>query len=283
MTDTRNRSHSQRGGSAVKLTIIILAVIAGVAVGGGLLLSMFGGNGSDGGSGSADRSPNTDPVEAITESLAAARLATCQANLKSLGIAMHTYRMDANDRMPVMRRQETVAGGANSTPTASNVTDFPPKWEALGDQAMQNVWLLMASDSVAEGVFKCPGDKDWENRDRDVARYGWTDPRQYSYGMQWPYAQDAAGNKNPARLGAPSTVMFADQSPGGPVGGSVLPSNHRTKGTVCVLSSGALLVIPPGSSDYDRGGNDDIYTNDADVAGGLPQGRKDTSITLSGR
>ncbi len=213
-------------------------------------------------------------------------LTYCQQNLRSIGMAMAVYRQGHNDRMPVIKIREGAAGGANSVPTEANQTDeefSSGQWQAvLGDQAMQNVWLLVATDAIDEGMFKCPAD-DWVGRPADAAKYGWTDPRQYSYGMQWPYQQDAAGRANPARLGTPSTILMADRSPGGPVGETRLPSNHPKNGTNVVLASGTVATFRDTAASTVGYGDDEIYTNAAGEVGGLPQAPKDTSITLSGR
>ncbi len=268
---TERRQHSQRGGAllsfivAALITSVITLVVLAV---GGVGLYILDGRGGWGGRGTNYFTP-------------------CQSNLRSIGTAMAAYRQDNNNRMPVIKMREAVAGGANSAPTAANQTDEPfssGQWQAmLGDQAMQNVWLLIVNDNIEEGMFRCPGDKDWVERPAHAAKYGWTDPHQYSYGMQWPYQQDAAGNANPARLGTPSTVMLADRSPGGPVGESRLPSNHPKNGLNVALASGGADKFTDTASSTAGSGDDEIYTNAAGEVGGLPQARKDTSITLSGR
>ena len=148
---------------------------------------------------------------------------------------------------------------------------------------MQNVWLSVAKGYVDERLFKCPGDTDWQPRDA-AGRYGWTDPHQYSYGMHWPYATDADGNGNPAPLSTDTyrlgVAIFADQNPGGPVGGSRSPSNHPRAGTNYVFADGTVRASRDGTSTF---GHDEIYTNEDGLAGGLPQSENDTSIALSGR
>ena len=223
-----------------------------------------------------------------------ARAVACQANLKSIGTAMASYRMNSGGNMPVIRRAEATPNGANTAPTAANQTDYDLgdpdapanelSWEVLGDQAMQNVWLLVMTDLLPEQIFHCPSDEDWRPRPATAGRYGWTSPRQYSYGMQWPYATDAAGKPNPARLGSPGTPMLADRNPGGPVGESLPPADHPKIGMNYATASGGAFANRNDTSQFGiNGDGDEIYTNAAGVAGGLPQGPKDTSITLSGR
>lgn len=221
-----------------------------------------------------------------------ARAAACKANLKGIGCAMLAYQ-EITGSLPLIKPYEAVPNGTNSAPTEANQTDYKlgdPRapedemtWEILGDQAMQNVWLSVAKGYVDERLFKCPGDTDWQPRDA-AGRYGWTDPHQYSYGMHWPYATDADGNGNPAPLSTDTyrlgVAIFADQNPGGPVGGSRSPSNHPRAGTNYVFADGTVRASRDGTSTF---GHDEIYTNEDGLADGLPQSENDTSIALSGR
>ncbi len=251
----------------MKLVIIIVACIGGSVIVVGILVAML--------------------LPSLSRARDKAVLTTCQAHLKTISLGLLTYQQD-NSSAPLIKMYEAAPNGANSAPTADSQTDEPfssGQWGAvLGDQAMQNVWLWITAEGyVDEDIFKCPGDPDWQPRDA-AGRYGWTDPHQYSYGMQWPYATDADGNGNPAPLSAatyrPGIVIFADQNPGGPVGGSRSPSNHPKVGTNYLLADGAVLASRDGTSTFN---GDDIYTNEDGLAGGLPQSEDDTSITLSGR
>ncbi len=252
----------------MKLVIIIVACIGGAAVVVGILVAML--------------------LPSLSKIRDTAVLTTCQAHLKIISLGLLTYQQNNLSAAPLIKMDEAAPNGANIAPTADSQSDerfSSGQWEAvLGDQAMQNVWLLIAAEGyVDEDIFKCPGDKDWRPRDA-AGRYGWTSPFQYSYGMQWPYATDADGNGNPALLSADTyrqgVVTFADQNPGGPVGGSRSPSNHPKVGTNYLLADGVVLVSRDGTSTFN---GDEIYTNEDGLAGGLPQSEDDTSITLSGR
>ena len=217
-----------------------------------------------------------------------ARRAVCQANLNGIGKAVTLYMFQNNDRAPMIKPNETVGGGANSAPTWANRTDDDydtGQWEtALGDQAMQNVWLLIKEGLVPADTFQCPADRDWEER-AAFTGYGWTSAYEYSYGMHWPYVLDAQGYRNPAPFSDAldgSAVIFADRNPGGPVGPAVLPSNHPNTGTGYLLFSGVVQWRHADDSACGIGG-DEIYTNATGVAGGRPQSKTDTSISLSGR
>jgi hypothetical protein len=216
----------------------------------------------------------------------------CQSNLRSIGTAMAAYREENDGQMPVFRARPMVSDAAvNEAPSGGSDNEFGERredgtyedWSALNDQAMQNVWLLVMADAVGEGMFKCPADEDWVERPADAPKYGWSSPYQYSYSMQWPYSQDAEGNTNPARLGSPSTIMMADFNPGGPVSESRRPSNHPKNGLNVALASGGADKHTDTTSSTAGFDNDEIYANAAGEVGGLPQHRKDTSITLSGR
>jgi len=223
--------------------------------------------------------------------------AACKANLSGIGKSLASYE-ESHGSLPLIKPYEAIPNGANSAPTEANQTDYrlgdtsAPEdemtWECLGDQAMQNVWLLVTARNVNERIFLCPADRLSERRGDDAAKYGWTDPRQYSYGMQWPYQTDAAGNANPAPFGAPNTIMLADRNPGGPVGEVRPPSNHSKYGTNCLLWDGSVVFsrregFPRRTVSTLGFEGDEIYANAAGEAGGLPQSATDTSITLSGR
>ena len=214
--------------------------------------------------------------------------AYCQANLNGIGKAITLYMFQNNDRFPMIRPNETVGGGANSAPTWANRTDDDydtGQWEAaLGDQAMQNVWLMIKEGLVPADTFRCPADRDWEERPTS-SRYGWTSAYEYSYGMHWPYVLEAQGDRNPAPFSVDldgGMVIFADLNPGGPIGPNRRPSNHPKEGTGYLLFSGTVQWQDPSRSACGIGG-DEIYTNAAGVAGGRPQSKTDTSISLSGR
>lgn len=240
----------------------------------------------------------------------------CQANLRGIGTAMAAYRQDENDRMPVYQKAPVSDTAVNDAPIDSNETDYgfgdteatsikDTDWTVLGDQAMQNVWLLVASDALAEGMFRCPADDEWQERGSDAKKYGWTSEFQYSYGMQWPYARSQVGNKkNSARLGSPSTILMADYNPAdyedtegiGEEGGEE-PSNHRNNGTNVSLASGGADKYTKTDNSLAGSGNDDIYTagpKDSAKAGYMPgsipkgsdrtyEARKDSAIALGGR
>jgi hypothetical protein len=218
------------------------------------------------------------------------------SNLNGMGKALALYMAANDDRTPLIKMAESDASGVNSAPTPANQTDgdhSSGEWETtLGDQAMQNVWLLVEEEIIDEKVFRCPADRKW--RARPATGYGWTSPYQYSYGLHWPYVADAAGNENPAPLVqgkvADTAVIMADRNPGGPVGeDGRKPSNHGKLGTGYLSFDCSVGWLGPDDSLVkrktllDRPVEDDIYTNAAGVAGGLPQSATDTSIALSGR
>jgi len=248
----------------------------------------------------------------------AAQFAACQANLKGIGTAMMAYQeQDKGNNMPVYKDAPDVDDDVNGAPTGSvdNTlgdadadSEEELDWTIMGDQAMQNVWLLIAAKYLDdEGIFHCIADRDWEPRPDDANKYGWTEADQYSYGMQWPYAENLAEEQNRAPLGTPNTALMADVAPveiviGDPVGVSeaddVRPSNHRTIGTNVLLASGGVKAYRETGNSLSGIGGDDIYTcgptDGTAEAGSMPgsvdagdddsyESDEDTSIALSGR
>jgi hypothetical protein len=209
----------------------------------------------------------------------------CITNLRTIGTGVLTYQVSNGERMPVMRAGPASDAGVNAPPTSDTITDAKysaDNWATLGDAGMQNVWLMVADQYVSPKGFHCPGDVEFVARPDD-AKYGWSSPYQYSYSIQWPYAQTAASDRNPASFNTQlaNVVTFADASPGGPVGPGRPASNHP--GTNMLWVSGSVEYYS--ASDKSTVGylDDDIYANTLGVAGGVPQGKHDTSLTLTGR
>jgi hypothetical protein len=214
-----------------------------------------------------------------------AQLGACKGNLKGIHGSIMMYQ-EAEERLPVMCRQPSSDADVNPAPTRANATDAPydeSGWEELGDQAMQNMWLLIANENVGQTGFKCPGDEDWQSRVPE-AKYGWTNSDQYSYSIQWPYTQDADGKPNPSPFAAPphgDTIIVADRSPGGAVTDSRPHTNHSAT-VAFVYWSGAVDTHEATDSRAGIDGNN-IYTNAHGEAGGMPANEHDTSLSFSPR
>ena len=263
-------------GSGAKLALIVGCVIGGLAVISLLFVAVF---------------PLT-----LHHSRDLAKRAVCLNNLGNIGKGLVLYE-EPNGLFPLMEYREQAPNSVNTAPTPGNTTDADSsQWaEAMGGSPMQNVWLLIRNSLAEEHHFRCPADRDHEMRgqiESPVAAYGWNSPYNYSYGMHWPYHEDAAGKPNPAPLSGElhdDMVIFADLNPGGPVGPDRPPSNHGKLGTCVVTASGAARFMGETSSvfSFDDGpeprGADEIYANQDGVAGGLPASATDTSMSLSGR
>ena len=210
----------------------------------------------------------------------------CITNLRAIGLGVASYKASNRAHTPVLRKLPSTDAGVNAAPTPDTVTDekyAENNWSQLGDQGMQNVWLMLADNTIPQTAFKCPGDAGYEQRTA-TATYGWSSPTQYSYSIQWPYGCDA--NREQRNLAAftatlEEVAVFADRSPGGPVDRDRAPSNHS--GTNVLWASGSVQYF--GIADRSTVGHrdDEIYTNAKGVAGGIPQGVQDTSLTLTGR
>jgi hypothetical protein len=224
-----------------------------------------------------------------------AKLTRCKINLKAIGAGAMTYKSANRERPPVMGDRPTTDAGVNLSPTSDNGSDVKygePRadgtiedWSALGDNGMQNVWLMISSAVVEEKAFDCPGDTGHKKRRTDF-QYGWTSPNQYSYSIQWPYARSAAGDTNPAAFNAKleDVVIFADRNPGGRVSED-RPRNHGTLGIDLLWMDGSVETYNDVEDQVSLAGygNDDIYTNALGIAGGFPQNPTDTSLNLSPR
>jgi hypothetical protein len=222
--------------------------------------------------------------------------AACMANLSAIGKSVVMYSVESNDkyRFPLLRS----SGDPNAPLSAGTVAE--DIWSPdLGANGMQNVWLLVQQNFLSQAAFHCPSDEQWQKR-ASTAKFGWAGLSEFSYGVQYPYASDAAGLANaatpavtayfdgPEPESSPASspqacksdsVIFADRNPGGTVDGKRLPSNHRGDGQA-VLKADISVSFYKSLADSNAGlGGDDIYTNAKGVAGGVPVNDKDTSIT----
>ena len=240
-------------------------------------------------------------VPALQYALSLARKTTCMGSLDGLGTSLAMYTQSSGGRMPIIDRGKTNPEGPidPNGPTNVPLGEGGEDWAGLGENAMQNVWLLIKLDLLVEDAFQCPADDDYVSR-KDSARalgktrpaeFGWYETANYSYGMHWPYDGDGTDlNPGPLNDALPAAaVIFADKNPGGavsPVEGGRAPSNHQTLGTCYLTASGnvGFCDIVDGSQCGKNG--DDIYTvqtpdgENSNQTGQLPQNRNDTYICL---
>jgi prepilin-type N-terminal cleavage/methylation domain-containing protein len=224
------------------------------------------------------------------------RRTACRNNLKSVGVGLTQYTgtSDMNGPFPILDRtftnphadlsQSTGADDANLC--SSGGAAGTGSKSALGENAMQNMWLLMKAGMAEERHFRCPSDTGWTARlnapGKQVTwRYGWGDLSQFSYGIQYPY--DPNGNANPAcpynrwnslneRL-----VIMADRNPGGSVqtiSPIRKPSNHPDGEAILYrgLSADFYESKQDSKASYQ---NDDIYVNSDGQVGAVPKDKAD--------
>lgn len=242
-------------------------------------------------------------LPAVRMAQALARMDACLANLRGIGQALAVYAGATQGQTPLINRTYT---NPEATINPAGPTDRPfgidgEIWTSLGENAMQNVWLLIKDDHIQEEMFRCAADDGYVPRTLSATaaghdwpkRFGWYEADNFSYGMHWPYRGDGGG-ANPAPFGGSlsgSVVIFADQNPGGPVGTDpedYPPSNHQLLGTSYLMASGSV-GFRRGLEDSRCGRfGDDIYTvqdaagNNTDQTGALPASADDTYICLVG-
>ncbi len=217
-----------------------------------------------------------------------AKQAACQANLNSVGKAIALYTTSANDQFPVF----TNAGDANETVATTGSIGELFNGD-LEEHGMNNVWLLIDEGMVSQAAFRCASDGDWLERTGNDAA-GWSDGRNFSYTISWPYAKDASDNPNAAPLTNQNLdggfAMMADRMPldsdGNPanVGGNVDPSNHFKDGEAVLYKNYSVQFYK--NTDNSNAGiqNDAIYTNETSgTVGGLPETEDDTSMVTPSR
>ena len=237
-------------------------------------------------------------VPAIRMAQALARKDKCLANLRGIGQAMAVYGETAAGRHPMIDREATDPEAAipMSGPTNRRFGEDGETWASLGQNAMQNVWLLIQDDLVPEQIFHCPADDTYASRAESAAgvgqtwpaKFGWYESANVSYGMHWPYAGDET-DTNPAPLAptlSASMVILADQNPGGAVGDGTSVSNHRLLGTAYLMASGGVGFRDTRGDSRCGLHGDDIYTvqddagENTDQTGTMPTGATDSYICL---
>ena len=245
-----------------------------------------------------------------------ARKAACMANLNGIGKAIVLYD-ESFGGYPVFDDSwdyTNAEADMNETtmsddPDDSDATPTDTDWAALGENAAQNWWLLIMKGLIVESGFRCPADdtdsrNDVATRENvDLLKYGWNDPDNVSYGMQWPYGAAADDDPNddvdpavnPAAFSDSldgGVVTFADQNPGGPVGaedGEFKPSNHEVLGTSYLVASGTVGFSATKDGSTCGKDGDDIYTvqdasgdnKDSITDNELPANKYDTYICRS--
>jgi hypothetical protein len=222
------------------------------------------------------------------------RSTKCQSNLKSIGTVVTTYKSANRQQTPVMRDRPSFDSDVNVSPNDATGCDemYGTKhedgtiedWSVLGDNAMQNVWLMIGNAVVKHKAFACPGDMAVQRRPTDY-RWGWTSPNQYSFSMQWPYAESADGTPNLAPFNAmlENVVIFADRNPGGALSTTRPPTNHPKLGTNVLRADGSVEGFERIDDSHAGWDLDDIYNNAIGIPGGAPRFEYDTSLNISPR
>ncbi len=222
-------------------------------------------------------------ISIIMPSLAGARelakQAACQANLNSMGKSIALYTTMSHDEFP--RLWDSGDPNAKLDQTGASTP-----WDIQSRNGMNNVWLLVNEGMISASAFRCPSDERWRERATHAAA-GWTDTREFSYGIHWPYAAAADGRTpNPAFPGymniSGDLALMADRSPGGPVTSNRPPSNHTHDGEGVLCRDYSVYFYKSTSNSHAGANGDDIYVNDAGTPGGLPQSATDTSIAPAG-
>ena len=211
-------------------------------------------------------------VPVVDNYLEDARAAKCMSNLRNIKTAIDNKLAENNgNRKFGLIYSE---GDPNSFMGlgVNDLADFFAGEVPVDTNAMQNVWAMVANYDVSPRAFICPSDS---TTDRPSStRYGWTDLREFSYGIQYPYGDYGI---NDARL-KDRTVIMADRNPGGAVDGGAIKHSNHPDGVAVLFYDGNVKFYEADDSKAGYRG-DEIYTNTTPVAGGAPTGAGDTSIT----
>lgn len=206
-------------------------------------------------------------VPVIIDAVERARENACQANLKIIGGAFRDYALGHDGRFP------RVFDVGNPTAALGNGTDV------LGDvseNAMDNVWLLVAEGRVAQEGFQCSAHEGLTPRTSPTL-YGWAAHSEFSYGMHYPY-QSTAGVVNPADPAGSdfnyNSVIMADKNTVRVTGPS--DWNHHRRGCAYLTKAGTVGLH---ASDTSIIHGDDIYGDtDANDGNVMPTSPRDVVI-----
>ncbi|MDP6635648.1 MAG: hypothetical protein QGG42_12160 [Phycisphaerae bacterium] len=222
----------------------------------------------------------------------------CTANLNGIGKGIAMYMAeDVNAKFPLLWTTGQPEADIEWNDSARDIETLKAKLVGR-EAAMQNMWLLIDKDYLAENAFGCRSDRDYMSReftskaDRQENKVGWRSSFQFSYGLHFPYKSTVVNGEkvdNPAYLGSQlkgSFVIMADKNPSQNdepargVGPSREPSNHWSR------TVGEAYLAYGGQVGWKRGGagskvnDDDIYTiqtqNNANLA--TPANINDTYI-----
>jgi len=242
-------------------------------------------------------------VPVIIGSISGGETAVCKRNLGAIGKKYNDYAHDTRYEDVPFPRHVTSSGGhivgnanlIDGVGLRGGSTLDTAAATGIGLCGMQTVWVLISKGYFPASAFKCPGDADYEARTASQL-YGWTDPRQFSYGIHFPYDGKSAPADNPADLMRrrsnrrfiykENMVLFADRNPGGAVDGTTRThSNHgEDDGGVIVVSRIGNTTFHQSATDSKAGFGDNIYTDalTGEGAAGVdefPQTVEDTVIT----
>ena len=200
-----------------------------------------------------------------------AREAGCMTNLRSIktGIDNKLAETGGNRIFGMVHTEGTLAE-VNGALGANNDLGL------LTKNAMQNVWAMVADYDVSPQAFYCPADGG-RTIDRAAStnlKYGWTDLREFSYGIQYPYGENGINDTDLKDR----TVIMADRNPGGAVVKGTREHSNHPDGVAVLFYDGNVKFHEADDSliGYRK---DEIYTNTTGTAGGAPTGPGDTSIT----
>ncbi|MFB3892683.1 MAG: type II secretion system protein [Phycisphaerae bacterium] len=219
-----------------------------------------------------------------------ARRTVCTTNLSAVIKACALYSALTSDAQPwpllVQYGDPVAAFGAQQTDLTTAA-----QWTGLGTNAMQNIWLLVYQNMVGTGSFHCPSDGSWMQVTFGTnLKYGWTDYKQFSYGMHWPYdAASSGGTANAAKLsdsnGQSGLVVFADRIPKTTSGTaawskvttSAPPSNHSADGESYARRDTSCGFYQNTTNSLAGYAGDDIYVNSSGAVGSASALPVDTS------
>ncbi len=232
-------------------------------------------------------------VPVVMNALTKSETTVCQNNLGVMGRKYNDWANDTdNDSRPFPRHYNDASASPPvdipfANPNSNDTTDGGLKTNGgstldvagtgIGTCGMQTVWVMIADGFLPDSAFKCPGDSGYVARSGPtLLRYGWTDLRQFSYGIAYPYNGGVASGDNVADpadkdskgrfVYRENMPLFADRNPNGGVDNTTrFHSNHGGN------DGGMLVVSRVGNTTFHKpvyaAGPPESWTPDSVLAG----------------
>lgn len=197
-------------------------------------------------------------LPALASAKEAGRRAACVSNLRQIGIAVHAYASDANDRIPYGPKAPPFTNPANFYPSTGAPTSLISMWGG----GPVGLGLLLADHLAAQPrVLFCPGTDQRLDEEAELSRVGMSQAQgsyYYRHGGNTNLFDNTASagefkaprlaNPGRNRMGAPIRALAMDSQflvPEELASFNVRPRTHHQRKSVNVLHADGRVITRP--------------------------------------